>query len=251
MTWDHIPPKGSIRATKIGVKNLTQFHEKEKLDPQIQRISQDGLKFRSICYYCNNTRLGKNFDPYLNNFSRSVAQIIKVNKNIYLPSSFPVNLKPQRVARSVIGHLLAAEIREDMQSPLESIPMQDAMRDYFLNTSQDLPSELTLYLWPYWANRRVLLRGACIANILSTKEDYLLGDFLKYPPFCFFLAFNISPKSHQKFAQFEILIRSYKVDQDGEALINMNKIRTNWPESPSNNEILFVDSNVCLVAEEI
>ncbi|MEB3310633.1 MAG: hypothetical protein VKJ02_10400 [Snowella sp.] len=254
LTWDHIPPKGSIKPTKVGLKSLSQFHEKEKLASAIQRISQNGLKFRSICHYCNNTRLGKNFDPYLNDFSRNVAQIIKLNKNIYLPSSFPVTLKPQRVARSVIGHLLAAEIRENMQSPLESVPMKDAMRDYFLNTPQDLPSELTLYFWPYWLNRRVLLRGVYIADnadVSSTKENCLVGDFLKYPPFCFFLAFNISQKSHQKFARFEILIRSHRLDQDGEALINMNTIPPNWPESPRKNEILFINSDVCLIAEEI
>lgn len=112
LTEDHVPPKGSIDPQKVGIKSLVQ--NVNPIDPKVVRLSQNGVKFRSLCSSCNNHRLGRKLDPALNAFSQSVARIICNRSHLSLPSRVKVRLQPQRVARSIIGHLLAAEIREDM-----------------------------------------------------------------------------------------------------------------------------------------
>lgn len=245
LTEDHVPPKGSIAPQKMGIKSLAQTVD--PIDPKVVRLSQNGVKFRSLCPSCNNHRLGKKFDPALNSFSQSVARIIRNCSHLSLPSRVEVSLQPQRVVRSIIGHLLAAEIREDMSSAPVSEPMRDLMRHYFLDTSVDLPSEFNVYCWPYRARHQVIFKGV---GILS-GDQIVIGDFLKYFPVAFWLTYQAPDRIREVMRDREISVHGNGFDDWSAAVIGTKEkdtFRPNWPESPDDNEVMVINDDVCFVA---
>ena len=246
LTQDHVPPKGSINPRKMGIRSLAQTVN--AVDPKIVRLSQNGVKFRSLCSQCNNNRLGKNFDPALNQFSHKVTQIILTRSQLVLPPKVDIKLQPQRIARSVIGHLLAAEIREDMSFPPVSVPMRNLMRQYFLDTSADFPTDLNLYFWPYRSSRQVILRGV---GVLS-GEHIVVGDFLKYLPVAFWLTYQAPHGVRAIMQDREISIRGIGIDDWSTVAVGTNKqdtFRADWPEAPDNNEVVVINDNLCFIAE--
>lgn len=202
-TEDHVPPKGSIAPQKVGIKSLAQTID--PIDPKIFQLSHNGVKFRSLCPFCNNHRLGKDFDPALNRFSQAVAQIIRNCSHLSLPPRLEIKLQPQRVVRSVIGHLLAAEIREDMSLVPISEPVRDLMRRYFLDLSVDLPSEFNIYCWPYRSRYQVILKGV---GIISGNQ-VIRGDFLKYFPVAFWLTYQAPEGIREVMHDREIPVRGH------------------------------------------
>ena len=52
LLYFYVPPKGSIAPQKVGIKSLVQTVD--PIDPKVVRLSQNGVKFRSLCPSCNN-----------------------------------------------------------------------------------------------------------------------------------------------------------------------------------------------------
>ncbi|GAB1541149.1 hypothetical protein NUACC21_38190 [Scytonema sp. NUACC21] len=256
LTEDHVPPKGSVNPKKVTIKSLIPFFD--KVDPKICRLSQNGMKFKSLCGRCNNERLGSNFDPSLNKFSHDFSKILNANQTIILPGEINIKIQPQKLARSIVGHLLAVEIRNDMAEPLRTAPMVDLMRKYFLDVTLDFPSDFNLYFWPYYIpERQVILRALSISSIEQSGTVITLnGDFLKFYPFAFWLTYK-APKEKilnligDKFFS-EILIRGHNLDAWTNVSINLiqgNTIREDWPEAPNDTEILLIKDSMCFIAE--
>jgi 5-methylcytosine-specific restriction endonuclease McrA len=101
LSRDHVPPKKCNNLTDHDLSVLplpSQY--KIKSQP-----SQGGTHFKTICEECNNGTLGTEYDPELikltNEITSTVSaigqRIIPIRRVIYL------NIKPQRIARSIIG----------------------------------------------------------------------------------------------------------------------------------------------------
>src|SRR5690349_372794 len=104
LTEDHTPPKGAIRASQVEMHHIVRVLSVAK-PASGGRISQDGVKFRTLCSRCNNGLLGANYDPAFNEFSRAVGLYLK--STLTLPPITYVKGKPQNIARSLLGHLSA------------------------------------------------------------------------------------------------------------------------------------------------
>jgi hypothetical protein len=91
LTWDHVPPQGSTTITRT---QLQQFFNKfmitadgqqaryhyaagalKRLGRNRPRISQNGLKFRTICAECNNKVLGGRYDPEIKRVSEEMGRL--------------------------------------------------------------------------------------------------------------------------------------------------------------------------------
>jgi hypothetical protein len=248
LTQDHVPPKGSLDPKKVGIRNLVQTVD--NVHPQIARSSQNGVKFRSLCSECNNVRLGGSFDPALNQFSRQFSAIIRNRSQLLLPPKVAFRVQAQRVARAVVGHLLAAEIRQNMALPPVLAPMRNSMRKYFLDSSSDFPEELNLYFWPYRAKRHAILKGVG----LMSGEHIVVGDFLKYFPVAFWL-------THEAPFQIQNCMRDREIPVRGAAIDDYRIIdvptstqktfRENWPEVPDDNEAIIVNNDLAFIAESL
>jgi hypothetical protein len=246
LTHDHVPPQGSVDPKRMRIQTLAASFE--PVHPRIAHLTQNGVKFRSLCDQCNTQRLGNRYDPFLNRFSRKIAQILRVRDRVILPAVVMVECNPQRLARAVVGHLLAAEIREDMTAPLTSAPMIDDMRAYFLDEGADFPCDLHLYFWPYASARQAIFRGM---GILSAGQ-VVVGDFLKYFPVAFWLAHRLPTLVIDRMRDREIPVRRYGIDECFLLRVPTsptNTFRHDWPERPDDQEILVLNDSVCLLAE--
>lgn len=98
LSADHIPPhccdnKGRIRYNLLYLKTLTKNG----------RVSENGLKFETICEKCNNT-LGAKYDPTLSSFYKAVLSSIQKGETGAIWEGDPASL-----VKSVFGHILAAK----------------------------------------------------------------------------------------------------------------------------------------------
>ena len=102
LTEDHTPPKGCVRPTTV---ELHHIHARLQPERVKGRISQNGVKFRTLCGRCNSHFLGAEYDPTLIKFAQDVALVLR--QDILLPTTVAIRTKPQRLMRSVIGHVWA------------------------------------------------------------------------------------------------------------------------------------------------
>ena len=72
LTEDHVPPKGGIDVEEVIIKNYLDSISKEReIKGKHIFISQNGVKFPTICGKCNNENLGKYYDPVLEEMRES------------------------------------------------------------------------------------------------------------------------------------------------------------------------------------
>ena len=76
LSWDHVPPQSGIELTPVEQTTILHLLTAKK-NEELYSISQNGVKFRTICTYCNNTLLGLRYDPVLNEFAIGVGRFLK------------------------------------------------------------------------------------------------------------------------------------------------------------------------------
>lgn len=140
LQWDHVPPQGGI-----DVVPLEQYTILERLagraDKPNRLLTQNGVKFQTLCRNCNTNILGGQYDRTLNDFACVVGQFLK-NEHP-LPSTAIFTTKPARLLRSLFGHLLAAKAEVMHSKP------DVAMRRFVLDPTAPLPQELNVFYWVY------------------------------------------------------------------------------------------------------
>jgi len=250
LTRDHVPPKGSIIISPVELRTLAQDVNSRSV------ISQSGTNFRTLCANCNNNLLGTEYDPELNKVSNKVGTLIKQYCNLQygngfdLPPQILIPIKPQRLARSVIGHLLASNYHPDQKDIKESIPFPETLRSYFLNQNATLPNELNIYYWFYPGTRQVLVHGASMAFFNSPASQPLFFSLVKFPPIAYMIIwkepgrFKITPPR-----LFDN--RNIGINDTEEIQINLRKYpRLDFPEHPHDDEanVLFINSQLTSVA---
>ena len=155
LTRDHIPPKACGNSDDVLVQHYGNLRQ-----PIL--TSQGGRHCRTICANCNGNLLGVEYDPELVDFSKNVANPTRMALDgpIIVQDRISVTIKPQRVARAVVGHILAANaVAETMGPPDPSCPFPTALREYFLDPSAGMPEGLDLFAWIYPGPHEVLLKN--------------------------------------------------------------------------------------------
>lgn len=150
LTEDHTPPKGSIRISQVEMHHIVELLSASEMVGK-GRISQNGVKYRTLCARCNNDLLGGRYDPNFINFVNKTGQYLK--SSLHLPPVMTVTEKPQRIMRSLIGHFLAQGV-----DGYDKGKHTEEFREYILNESINLPSFLKIYYWVYPFNKQLLVR---------------------------------------------------------------------------------------------
>src|SRR5690606_2194766 len=145
------------------------------------RLSQNGVKYRTVCHRCNNTLLGAQYDPALIEFVNRVAVVLR--SPLQLPKDFAILGRPQAVSRAVIGHLSAQGVGRYRKGPLT-----EAVRDYFLDPSLPLPEPLRVFYWAYPYQSQVLVRDAGYIHLGEGKPFALW--FMKFFPVAFMVTLD-------------------------------------------------------------
>jgi hypothetical protein len=247
LTEDHVPPKGSIQVQPVEIRNFIDRLGQVSnvpVDESIREsfgskllISQNGIKFKTICAHCNNALLGKRYDPEIKRISDEVSRYVRGRflTGLSLPSKIRVTIKTHKLMRGIIGHLLAAHKSRDQTKPLSGFEdgFYREMRDYFLDEDLPLPPTIEFYYWTYPYQQQVISKGLCVG--LSSSGAILLGDLIKFFPLAYFVVYR-------KLSNLELT--APKILGDGcndmeceiPLQISLNDVPpSNWPEIPHYN----------------
>lgn len=173
LTWDHVPPKFCFNDGTVKYNSMMGFHNQKYK----KTISQNGIKFRTICDDCNNRLLGAEYD-------REYKKLVECLYNLYITPGETAQyviiqgLKINRIARAIVGHLLAA--REDYFVG----GIENELRKFVLDKKALPPTELKLLYYTYIYNTVMIIR-----DIVPTKfgnQDYKI-------PSCFMSCLNTFP----------------------------------------------------------
>lgn len=154
LTWDHVPPEFCFNDGKVKYNSMMDFYNKEHR----KDISQNGIKFRTLCSNCNNTILGRNYDV-------EFKKLVDCLYDIYITPGEMAQyvilqgLKVNKIVRSIVGHLLAA--REDFNNK----KLENDLRSFLLDESFLPPKDFKLLYYTYPYNTVMIIRDVVPVKI--------------------------------------------------------------------------------------
>ena len=188
LTLDHVPPQGCDNAHDIIMSTFPQFNE----NPDKPRgvTGQSGTKFRTICSHCNNVVLGAFYDPFLINMSQQITTKVPRSKNDWESGSesFQIEIHPQKVARAVIGHLIAANAFYELSTQEEDPPFLKSLREYFQTPSAPLPSEVDIFFWVHPHRKQEIFKH--VGKSEFDRGMLWIGHILKFNPLGFLVTWQ-------------------------------------------------------------
>ena len=242
LSRDHVPPKGCNNLNDVEIMALLPSENSAK----VGTTSQGGTHYRTLCAECNSTRLGGHYDPALIDLSNAITTLAlgAKGREIALPRTIYPFIKPQRIARAVVGHVLAGLAVEETHQGLLSSPISNSLRSYFLDGEADFPENLEIYYWLYPSRRQVLIKnvGKSLINSAGDRE-VVFGHIFKFLPLGFWLVFN---GKNQESDLVRPLIKDKKMALDGVDQVEIDLHRVpplGFPESPVGNEFIALNSD--------
>ncbi|WP_122572056.1 metal-binding protein [Pseudomonas viridiflava] len=158
LSWDHVPPKGSITITKVEQAHLTEIMG-VKSDPVIGVKSSNGSKFRTICKHCNSSHIGAN--------DQEVARVYKdlsgKIKHYFLRLASPVNhlyipFDGIKFCRAMVGHVLSATtIKECLREPVLA-PYYAPLQKFVMGDDTAINNTHDFYIWFYPHHRHMSIK---------------------------------------------------------------------------------------------
>jgi len=217
LSWDHVPPKGGIDLS--AVEQETVFSHTTLPNNRKYSISQNGVKYRTICKECNE-KIGKKFDPVLNGFARGIGNILK--RKLILPSIIYYKTKPNLLIRAILAHLLAAK------GDIDKVTMDEQIRNFIFDENASTPEKINIFYWVHPYTNTVILRDVAMLSIRG-KFAGNVGFFsiFKYFPIAY-LVCNL--KEYEGLNELT-LYRNCKPQDIIDIPINLKDIRgPEWPE---------------------
>jgi hypothetical protein len=211
----------------VEIRSLLERLSDAKYGPK-SRISQNGVKYRTLCKSCNNTFLGRRYDPAFISFVNEVAKYLR--SPLELPHTIAIPGQPQKIARSVLGHIAAQGVDRYKKGP-----DTDNFRDFFLNTALALPENLTIYYWAYPYHSHVMIRDAAYAN--WRDNNHFAFWLLKFFPLAFMVTWDklATPLGLQNFNRW----RGVPFESEADIPIVLSpSIGEHWPEAPTEESIV-------------
>jgi hypothetical protein len=228
LTEDHSPPKSCVRPTGVQIRHIIHLLSDQGVTEK-GRISQNGVKFRTLCRRCNSELLGSRYDPALAAFTRGVATVLA--SSLYLPDVINVPGRPQLIMRAVYGHLAAQGVERYLKGP-----DTEALREAFQNPEVPMPATLRFYYWLFPHQGCVLFRDAAISD-LQTRNTAAIWLF-KFFPVSFMLAWETTERP---MFSLNLLSQWSNLPPDEEVDIPM-PLRSvpsrHWPEAPTDTSIV-------------
>jgi hypothetical protein len=195
------------------------------------RISQNGVKYRTLCSRCNNSLLGAIYDPELIAFVNEIGTYLKTN--LYLPSNLFVKARPQKIMRSVLGHISAQGVGRYQKGSLTGV-----LRDYFLDETLPLPNGIKIYYWLFPFGQQVLIRDA--AYVDTRVQQPVAFWLLKFFPLAFMVTWEEPVGYNFNVHSFDSW-RSTPMQDIADLPIRFTPtIHQFWPEAPTGQSVIMV-----------
>lgn len=222
LTEDHIPPKGASRLSQVAMMNIVDLLSVQRPN-RSTRFSQDGVKYRTLCAKCNNERLGLGYDPTLIALTKDVRAYLE--STLHLPAEMQFQTKPNRLVRSVVGHLLAHGVGEHRNGT-----MMERLTDYFLDESILFPEELKLYYWVYPFNDQVIIKGAGVS--LHYWNSFAVFMLLKFFPMSFLIVLDEPVEWRLPLRRLDLMLTKHIDEESTISVLFTDLPPQRWPEAP-------------------
>jgi len=229
LTEDHTPPKGCYKPKPVELFTIMD-HLAAEPPSRAKTISQNGIKYRTLCGRCNSTLLGAEYDPAFITFVNDIG--IALRTSLSLPNILWYNIKPQRVMRSLLGHMSAQGVGRYQKGAFTEI-----LRDYILKPELSLPDSIKIYCWPYPYSRQVIVRDF---GMLDLKVGEPVNCwFLKFFPVGFIVTFAEKPS--YRFPGTELSQwRRVSIDHEASIPFFLRPVPNQfWPEAPTDHSVLL------------
>ena len=176
LTEDHVPPKFWHNSSNKRYSQGLGTYDPEKTTKQFPWTARGGIVFRSICSDCNNRILGSDADKPLKALCDQIHSNLKGGNNY-----INCHIKPNRVARAVLGHMLAAKDFFD-----DACVVDKALREYVLDPFAMPPKNLSLFYFVYPYNTIVIGRDVAVKQVTpklngSRVPDGMVSCLYSYP----------------------------------------------------------------------
>lgn len=229
LTEDHAPPKSCSSIKSIEVRSLHDKLSADGEESQRPRHFQAGIAFRSLCKRCNGL-LGSQYDPALADFCLKVRSL--ANGTLHLRDVISIEIQPQAVMRSVLGHMAAQGADRYLKGPIT-----EPLRDYILDAASPLPAPIRMYYWLYPFRQQVLVRDAVRLNI---GNRVIVSIWLmKFFPLAF-LATLDEPSERQFHANNLDTFRDSSNEQLQTISLRLRPVvHPNWPEAPDDSAVIL------------
>lgn len=228
--------------SRVTIRSLADHMGTSKALP---RFSDTGVRFKTLCLTCNSTKLGRWYDPELKRISSDVTKLLSATTVLSIPETLVVRVKPQRVARAIVGHLLASVPAEWTQQPLKDTDKPRTLREYFLDPYAPLPDSLSIFYWTYPSRRIVIARA--LVKVKSGYADIQM-ELLKFYPLGYVLVWDVPSARPSALAPL-LANRAEGLDTDIELPIRLRgQPPLDFPEAPMEGEATFMAADATVNA---
>ncbi|TRW25349.1 hypothetical protein FMM05_08580 [Flavobacterium zepuense] len=229
LSWDHVPPKGGINLTSVEVNNLYEFYTAGK---QNGWVSQNGVKYRTICVDCN-SKIGSEFDPVLNQLNRSLINIIQPDNPTWVANPVKIRTKPVRLMKAVLAHLLSAKMH------IDEVVTDKNMREMLLLVNQSIPEDLHIHYWFFPYDTTVIMRDFALPVVPGNFSVCTFAHMIKYFPLAFIVTDSDTFRGLTTLSQY----RNLDIDQEVDIEIYLDNVKDfDWPEKVDESNILFLSA---------
>jgi len=228
LSKDHVPPRGTLIFQDVGINNFENLFKGTK--KKFTKISQNGIKFETICESCNN-KLGHDLDAGLKSFTSNITE--ELSKPIPINKTLLIECFPSTVIRSILGHILAAKTETDNVTPDRKI------RSFLFDYSKPIHKDIHVFYWFYpFANIRIT-RDFVMPISQDEQGNIKMGfcNIIKFFPIAFLVTDVVSYAQLPNLNQY----RNFSVRIKVKIPLSIGNIHEEgWPEIPSNSGNPFV-----------
>lgn len=190
---------------------------------------QAGVAFRSLCKRCNDL-LGHSYDPALGDFCRLARDA--VNGVLHLPEVLRLEIAPQAVMRSVLGHMAAQGLDRYDKGDL-TVPLSD----YILDGSKPLPSKLSFHFWLYPFQPQVHVMDAIR---MTMRDDAMLRFWLlKFFPMAFMVSLDSFERNLINIQNLNAFRHDTCLAKRVVELRMRPVVAARWPEAPDSDGVVL------------
>ena len=213
LSWDHIPPKFCNNDSAKEYMVALGIKDKLKNQNPFPLTVQNGVKYRSICTHCNNQLLGIDTDPAYKLLVESIIRCIQ--SNLALLDAFEIDVQVNRLARSVVGHMLASKNFYDNDCTIDK-----QLRQYFMDTTLNPPACMQLYCFLYPYETTMIVRDVCPMQSDQIPKEYAVPSGMISCMYSFPVAFLLTESCHD--LPFENIFKICSADINAKGSIKLS-----------------------------
>lgn len=244
LTREHIPPKSCGNMSAVKLRALLGA-SKAKSNSS---IVQGGLNYRSTCSGCNNFWLGKKYGPSLTEFASTVTKYANslVDHNLTLPLERDFVAEPQKIARAVMGCIMAGNAIDLVENPRPHAHIYKLMHDYFFDSNASLPEEFEIYYWFYPSKEVKILKA--MTTCFEITKCCVSYELIKFFPLAFMIVWR---KEDVKLHHPKLIKdRNMSIDTKDYLTVNFKQCPdTSYPEMPTKRGTVLFNNEQATVGE--